>query len=152
MLRRVEDQRRVENGEAERREDLNEEQHGRSLRSRCETAFEKFHPVFLCRLFRRVLSSGSKFQPLRSLALAARKWSTRLGLSLCDGAPVFSLSAFCHVTLSKTEKIFHLSPHASLPKAASPSFTRSLDAPGNVKRFAGANFTAGGREAFCESV
>ena len=36
MLRRVEDQRRVEDGEAERREDLNEEQHGRSLRSRGE--------------------------------------------------------------------------------------------------------------------
>ena len=42
MLRRVEDQRRVEDGEAERREDLNEEQRGRSLRSRGETAFEKF--------------------------------------------------------------------------------------------------------------
>ena len=43
MLRRVEDQRRVKDGEAERREDLNEEQHGRSLRSRGETAFERFH-------------------------------------------------------------------------------------------------------------
>ena len=41
MLRRVEDQRRVEDGEAERREDLNEEQRGRSLRSRGEKAFEK---------------------------------------------------------------------------------------------------------------
>jgi hypothetical protein len=45
MLRRVEDQRRVKNGEAERREDLNEEQRGRSLRSRGEKAFERFHPV-----------------------------------------------------------------------------------------------------------
>ncbi len=36
MLRRVEDQRRVEDGEAERRKDLNEEQRGRSLRSRGE--------------------------------------------------------------------------------------------------------------------
>ena len=43
MLRRVEDQRRVKDGEAERREDLNEEQHGRSLRSRGETAFERLH-------------------------------------------------------------------------------------------------------------
>ena len=34
MLRRVEDQGRVEDGEAERREDLNEEQRSRSLRSR----------------------------------------------------------------------------------------------------------------------
>ena len=34
MLRRVENQRRVEDGETERREDLNEEQRGRSLRSR----------------------------------------------------------------------------------------------------------------------
>ena len=42
MLRRVEDQRRVKDGEAERREDLNEEQRGRSLRSRGETAFENF--------------------------------------------------------------------------------------------------------------
>src|SRR5439155_7306638 len=38
MLRRVEDQGRVEDGEAERREDLNEEQRGRSLRSRGEKA------------------------------------------------------------------------------------------------------------------
>ena len=36
MLRRVEDQGRVEDGKAERREDLNEEQRGRSLRSRGE--------------------------------------------------------------------------------------------------------------------
>src|SRR5205814_7849100 len=38
MLRRVEDQGRVEDGEAERREDLNEEQRSRSLRSRGEKA------------------------------------------------------------------------------------------------------------------
>ena len=43
MLRRVEDQRRVKDGEAERREDLNEEQHGRSLRSFGETVLERFH-------------------------------------------------------------------------------------------------------------
>ena len=49
MLRRVEDQRRVEDGEAERREDLNEEQRGRSLRSRGEKAFERVHPALLCR-------------------------------------------------------------------------------------------------------
>src|SRR5439155_15332717 len=42
MLRRVEDQCRVKNGEAERREDLNEEQRGRSLRSRGEKAFQRF--------------------------------------------------------------------------------------------------------------
>src|SRR6266581_4433227 len=46
MLRRVEDQRRVEDGEAERREDLNEEQRSRSLRSRGEKALESFHPAF----------------------------------------------------------------------------------------------------------
>ena len=46
MLRRVEDQRRVEDGEAERREDLNEEQRGRSLRSLGETAFYEIHPTF----------------------------------------------------------------------------------------------------------
>jgi len=45
MLRRVEDQRRVKNGEAQRREDLNEEQRSRSLRSRREPAFEKLHPA-----------------------------------------------------------------------------------------------------------
>src|SRR5439155_17088601 len=38
VLRRVEYERRVEDGEAERREDLNEEQRGRSLRSRGEKA------------------------------------------------------------------------------------------------------------------
>src|SRR4029077_14923376 len=57
MLRRVEDQGRVENSEAERREDLNEEQHSRSLRSLGEAAFEKFHPALLCRSTRRVMSS-----------------------------------------------------------------------------------------------
>ena len=49
MLRRVEDQRRVENSEAERREDLNEEQRSRSLRSRGEKALERVHPALLCR-------------------------------------------------------------------------------------------------------
>src|SRR5207245_4196322 len=48
MLRRVEDQRRVEDGEAQRREDLNEEQRSRSLRSPGEAAFEKVHPALLC--------------------------------------------------------------------------------------------------------
>ena len=57
MLRRVEDQRRVEDGEAERREDLNEEQRSRSLRSVGETACEKLHPALLCRSTRRVMSS-----------------------------------------------------------------------------------------------
>src|SRR5438477_4058329 len=45
MLRRVEDQRRVQDGEAERREDLNEEQRSRSLRRRGEKAFERFDEV-----------------------------------------------------------------------------------------------------------
>ena len=47
MLRRVEDQGRVEDGEAERRENLNEEQRSRSLRSLGEAACEKFHPALL---------------------------------------------------------------------------------------------------------
>ena len=57
MLRRVEDQRRVKNGEAERREDLNEEQRSRSLRSVGETACEKLDQALLCRSTRRVMSS-----------------------------------------------------------------------------------------------
>lgn len=44
MLRRVEDQRRVKDREAERRENLNKEQHRRSLRSRGEPAFQRIHP------------------------------------------------------------------------------------------------------------
>src|SRR5207245_11761362 len=47
MLRRVEDQGRVEDGEAERREGLNEEQRSRSLRDRGEKALERFHPALL---------------------------------------------------------------------------------------------------------
>src|SRR6266700_3392576 len=43
----VEDQRRVKNGETERREDLNEEQLGRSLRSRGEKAFQRFHRALI---------------------------------------------------------------------------------------------------------
>jgi hypothetical protein len=51
MLRCVEDQRRIEDSEAERGENLNEEQRGRSLRSRREkTRF--FHPALLCRSMR----------------------------------------------------------------------------------------------------
>src|SRR5205807_3097283 len=65
MLRRVEDQRRVEDGEAESREDLNEEQRGRSLRSRGEKALKRFHPALLCRSTRRVMSSGSQARTLR---------------------------------------------------------------------------------------
>jgi hypothetical protein len=57
MLRRVENQRRVENGEAERRKDLNEKQRGRSLRSVGETACEKLHPALLCCSTRGVMSS-----------------------------------------------------------------------------------------------
>ena len=60
MLRRVEDQGRVEDGETERREDLNEEQRGRSLRSVGETACEKLHLALLCRSTRGVMSSGSQ--------------------------------------------------------------------------------------------
>src|SRR5205814_7203557 len=44
VLRRVEDQRRIEDGEAERRENLNEEQRGRSLRSGGEKTLERIHP------------------------------------------------------------------------------------------------------------
>ena len=45
MLRRVKDQRRVKNSEAERRKNLDEEQRGRSFRSRGEALFEKLHPA-----------------------------------------------------------------------------------------------------------
>ena len=57
MLRRVQDQRRVEDGKTERREDLNEEQRSRSLRSLGKAAFEKFHPALPCLSMRRVMSS-----------------------------------------------------------------------------------------------
>ena len=101
MLRRVEDQGRVEDGEAERREDLNEEQRGRSLRSRGEKAFERFdevdahhlrslpreldrlcrlipvgsiHHALLCRSTRRVMSSRA--------CDVSRRW---IGFSEDDG-------------------------------------------------------------------
>src|SRR5205807_6865654 len=57
VLRRVEDQRRIEDGEAERRENLNEKQRSRSLRSLGEAAFEKVHPALLCCSRRRIMSS-----------------------------------------------------------------------------------------------
>ena len=50
VLRRVEDQRRVEDCEAERREDLNEEQCGRSLRSRRKRRdFDEAMPIIFAR-------------------------------------------------------------------------------------------------------
>src|SRR5205807_2915071 len=73
MLRRVEDQGRVEDGEAERCEDLNEEQRGRSLRSRGEKALERFHPALLCRSARRVLSSRA-----RDVSVVATKGCARV--------------------------------------------------------------------------
>jgi hypothetical protein len=57
MLRRLEDQGRVKDGEAKRREDLNEEQRSRSLRGVGETACKKLHLAFLCRSAHRVMSS-----------------------------------------------------------------------------------------------
>src|SRR2546430_5880881 len=57
VLRRVEDQRRIEDGEAERRENLNEKQRSRSLRSLGEAACQKFDQALLCRSTRRVMSS-----------------------------------------------------------------------------------------------
>src|SRR4029453_806110 len=66
VLRRVEDQRRVKDCEAERREDLNEEQRSCSLRSVGETTCEKLHPALLCRSPRRVMSSGSQARLERS--------------------------------------------------------------------------------------
>src|SRR5438067_10495363 len=77
MLRGVENQSRVEDGEAERREDLNEEQHCRSLRSVGETAFEKVHPALLCRSTRRVMSSRGS-----DVSSAVARW---IGLSELDG-------------------------------------------------------------------
>src|SRR5437899_9974961 len=56
VLRRVEDQGRIEDGEAERRENLNEKQRSRSLRDLGEKALERFHPALLCRSTRRVMS------------------------------------------------------------------------------------------------
>jgi hypothetical protein len=50
MFRRIENQCRIEDGEAERREDLNEEKCSRSFRSLSETACEKVHPAFLLSL------------------------------------------------------------------------------------------------------
>src|SRR5207244_9466742 len=57
MLRRVEDQCRVKDSEAERREDLNEEQRSRSLRSRGEKALKRFNPGLLCSSTRGLVSS-----------------------------------------------------------------------------------------------
>ena len=57
VLRRVEDQGRVQDGEAERCEDLNEKQRSRSLRSLGEAACQKIDQALLCRPTRRVMSS-----------------------------------------------------------------------------------------------
>src|SRR5207237_7449176 len=91
MLRRVEDQRRVEDGEAERRKDLNEEQRGRSLRSRGEKALERFDeadahhlrslPRELDRLCRLIpVGSIDSFTPVHSaLQLSHLSRSTPVG-------------------------------------------------------------------------
>ena len=72
MLRRVKDQCRVKDGEPERRENLNEEQHGRSLRSSGEAAFEKFHPAAIslaapCNV-KPLMTLGAKNRPVSSSA------------------------------------------------------------------------------------
>src|SRR5438874_6943498 len=91
MLRRVEDQGRVEDGETKRRENLNEEQRGRSLRSRGEKALERFDeadvhhlrslPRELDRLCRLIpVASIDSFTPVHSaLQLAHLSRSTPVG-------------------------------------------------------------------------
>jgi hypothetical protein len=86
MLRRVEDQRRVENGEAERREDLNEEQRGRSLRSRGEkTRFDEADAHHI--IFARYLASltvyvaSSQSAPFIMRSFVARRAGS------CQAAP-----------------------------------------------------------------
>jgi hypothetical protein len=66
MLRRVEDQRRVKDGEAERRKNLNEKQNRCSLRSRREALFEEFHVFEFKEAARRDSdnpASGARFRP-----------------------------------------------------------------------------------------
>src|SRR5438445_13241031 len=80
MLRRVEDQRRIEDGEAERREDLNEEQRSRSLRSRGEKTLQRIHPGLLCSSTRRVMSSrahGDVSRVVAFLRVGPRDSATR---------------------------------------------------------------------------
>ena len=57
MLRRVKDERRIKNREAERREDLNEEERGRPLRSFREETFFRIHRALSCRPPARAMSS-----------------------------------------------------------------------------------------------
>src|SRR5205814_9439917 len=89
MLRRVEDQGRVEDGEAERREDLNEEQRSRSLRDLGEkTRFDEVDahhlrslPRELDRLCRLIpVGSIDSFTPVHSaLQLSHLSRSTPVG-------------------------------------------------------------------------
>src|SRR5262249_32650543 len=58
MLRRIQDQRRIKDSEPQRREDLNEKQRSRSLRSLGKTACEKVHPALLCCSTRGAMSSS----------------------------------------------------------------------------------------------
>ncbi len=57
MFRGIEDKGRVEDGEAERRKNLNKEQRSRSLRSLGEAALERFHAALPCRSPRWGMSS-----------------------------------------------------------------------------------------------
>src|SRR5438132_1421473 len=100
MLRRVEDQGRVQDGEAERRENLNEEQRGRSLRNRGEKAFERFHPALICRSTRRVMSSGSQARTLRREAaslFASRSREADDSVLVKTGAPAMLAASLLQV-------------------------------------------------------
>ena len=82
MLRRVEDQGRVEDGEAERREDLNEEQRGRSLRSRGEKArFDEAH-AHLLRSLPRELDQPRRLIPVGSIVSRLRSQRSAVDLRL----------------------------------------------------------------------
>src|SRR4030095_317000 len=115
--RRVEDQRRVKNGKAERRKDLNEEQRGRSLRSPGETTFEKFDeadahhlrslPRELDRL-RRLIRVGSIHHALlcRSLwrAMSSFSWAAMKSFSTTPSASCAMPSSLASTPRSRSPR------------------------------------------------
>src|SRR5207249_7205160 len=155
MLRRVEDQGRVEDGEAERREDLNEEQRGRSLRDRGEKArFDEADAHHLRSLPReldrpcRLIPVGSidSFTPVHSaLQLAHLSRSTPVGSIVSQLRPQRSTAT------SRLYRPCRLIPVCSIHHALLCRSTRRVMSSGSqartLRREAASLFASRSREA-----
>ena len=93
MLRRVEDQRRVKDGEPERRKDLDKKEHRGALRGRGEPVFDRLHrPSFL------PAKPAGQCQPAGSARAVACHFGARRNTSSVAGSVTVEIHIRNHTT------------------------------------------------------